>query len=366
MDGVVDADTHVVEHEAMWENFDDGGKMYPYRPLLIKLPPDTSWGRRNAFWLIDGEMFPKSVGRGAYNSHSPSMSIMETERTDISLGARQLTDVADRLRDMDKRGVEVQVIYSTLFIRVGILNAELEIACCHAYNRFMAAACKESSGRLRFVMVPPLHSIDASIAEMNLAKDQGAVGVHFRPVEANRTLGDPYFFPIYEEASRLNLPICVHSGGARFPADGPGLSGGGGAPGAFNAIVTTRLPERFPELKFGLIEFGSMWVPQTMHSIRRSSNARYEGPIPRAERGARSDAQLFKDYRIYVACFTDDDLAWTLNYTGEDNLIIGSDYSHQDPAEEMQFVEEMRCREDVAGEVVEKILCENPRNFYPL
>ena len=29
MAGVVDADTHVLEHEAMWENFDDGGEMYP-------------------------------------------------------------------------------------------------------------------------------------------------------------------------------------------------------------------------------------------------------------------------------------------------------------------------------------------------
>ena len=33
------------------------------------------------------------------------------------------------------------------------------------------------------------------------------MGAHFRPVEAERTLSDPYFFPIYQEAERLDLPI---------------------------------------------------------------------------------------------------------------------------------------------------------------
>ena len=364
--GVIDSDTHVVEHEAMWENFDGGGKLYPYRPILVQLPPDTSWGGRNAFWLIDGEMFPKSAGRNAYNSHSPSMSILESQRTDISLGARQMTDMPDRLRDMDRRGVEIQIVYSTLFIRAGILHPELEIAVCHAYNRFMAAACNESAGRLRFVMVPPLHSIDAAIAEMYWAREHGAVGAHFRPVETERNLGDPYFFPVYEAANRLNLPICVHSGGARFPAGGLGFGGGGGAQGAFNAIVNNKLPERFPGLRFGLIEFGSMWIPQAMHALRRDSKARYEGPMSRASRGVRTDPQLFTDYGIFVTCFADDDLEWVLSYSGEDNLIVGSDYSHQDPSEELGLVESMRGRKDVSQSVIERILCENPRNFYPL
>ena len=45
MPGVVDADTHVLESQDMWDDFDDGGEMYPYRPLLVNLPGDTSWGR---------------------------------------------------------------------------------------------------------------------------------------------------------------------------------------------------------------------------------------------------------------------------------------------------------------------------------
>src|ERR1700688_71531 len=50
----------------------------------------------------------------------------------------------------------------------------------------------------------------------------------------------------------VTLPICIHNGAARFPAGGVGAGGGGGAAGAFTTLVTGKLPERFPELRFGL------------------------------------------------------------------------------------------------------------------
>ena len=38
---------------------------------------------------------------------------------------------------------------------------------------------------------------------MRWAKEHGAVAVCMRPVEGNRLLVDPYFYPIYDEAERL-------------------------------------------------------------------------------------------------------------------------------------------------------------------
>lgn len=362
MPGVVDADSHVLEHQGMWENFDEGGKMHPQRPLLVNLPEDTSWGGRNAFWLIDGEMFPKAVGRGAYASHTPTTALYERERTDISLDARQLTDITPRLRDMDARGVEVQIVYSTLFLRFGTANADLELAMVRAYNRYMAKACSGSGGRLRFVMVPPLRSIDRCLEELNWANENGAVGVYVRATEMDRSFCDPYFAPVYREASRLNLPICIHTGQARFSTF-PVIQG---ASGPFTDLVQSKLPEQFPDLRFGFIEYGSMWIPETVHRIQRRSRMNYKGPVSTQLNGTRSDANLFKEYRIFVACMADERLPYVLEYTGEDNLLVGSDYSHQDPAEEQAMVEDMRRREDVPREVIEKILCENPRAFYPL
>jgi predicted TIM-barrel fold metal-dependent hydrolase len=53
-------------------------------------------------------------------------------------------------------------------------------------------------------------------------------------------------------------------------------------------------------------------------------------------------------------------------YAGADHLISGSDYGHNDPAEQAQLVKQMQSREDVAPALIEKILCENPRQFYQI
>ena len=366
MPGVVDADTHVLESQEMWENFDNGGEMYPYRPLLVNLPGDTSWAGRNAFWLIDGEMYPKSAGSNAFSLHTPTSAIYEMERTDITLGARQMTDVPSRLKDMDERGVEIHVVYPTLFIFTGVNNPQLEATLCRAYNRFMAEACASSEGRLRFIMMPPLYSVDECIAEMNHCKGLGATGLFFRATETGRALGDPYFFPIYEEAARLGMPICIHLGRA-IPNSPSVLQGSNGVvSAAFMSLVQGRIPERFPDLKTGFIEFGTMWVPDTLHQMHRRGQMKFRGPVSSVLSGGRTDPQLFKDYRMYVTCYADEALPFVLEYIGEDNIIIGSDYSHQDPSEEEDLVQLMRAREDLPATVVEKILCENARSFYPL
>ena len=62
MPGVLDADTHIAESEAMWSYIEK--EMYPRRPVLAKIPDDTWYKERNAFWLIDGEIFPKPAGKG--------------------------------------------------------------------------------------------------------------------------------------------------------------------------------------------------------------------------------------------------------------------------------------------------------------
>ncbi len=98
MAGVVDADTHIAESEAMWSYIDT--EMYPRRPILAKIPDDTWYKERNAFWLIDGEIFPKPAGKASFNLITPSAQKKESGRGDIDLAVRELTDPATRLRDM--------------------------------------------------------------------------------------------------------------------------------------------------------------------------------------------------------------------------------------------------------------------------
>src|SRR5437588_11615106 len=58
--------------------------------------------------------------------------------------------------------------------------------------------------------------MDRAIDELRWSHGNGACAVFVRGIETNHTLHDPYFFPLYEEASRLNMPIGTHSGIGNF------------------------------------------------------------------------------------------------------------------------------------------------------
>jgi predicted TIM-barrel fold metal-dependent hydrolase len=363
MAGIIDADTHISEGEAMWAMFDKD--MYPRRPVLLKSPEDTLYGPRNAFWLIDGNIFPKPNGKGSFRLITPSASKFELARGDIHLPYREMTDIPGRLRDMDKLGVDVQVVFPTLFLIYITDDAALDVAMARAYNRFIAQACAKSGGRIRWVVVPPLHSTEESVKEIKWGKDNGAVGVFFRGVEGQRTLDNPYFHPIYQAANDTELPICIHTGAGcpdfikLFDVERNHTFGHSRIQPilAFRDLIGNKIPEQYPKLKFGFLEASAGWVPFMMHILKRLFKEKWK---------FASDQDMFREYRIFVAAEADEDIKYISEFTGEDHLIIGSDYGHQDPSEERQLVAAMRARADVPKTITDKMFFDNPKLLYPL
>ena len=70
MPGIIDADTHIAESESMWKYFDE--KMYHRRPVMVAAPEDTIYRDFNVLWLIDGNIFPKSAGKGGFLLGTPT------------------------------------------------------------------------------------------------------------------------------------------------------------------------------------------------------------------------------------------------------------------------------------------------------
>jgi predicted TIM-barrel fold metal-dependent hydrolase len=214
-------------------------------------------------------------------------------------------------------------------------------------------------------MIPPLRSIDESVKEIKWAKEHGAVGVFFRGLEGDKTLDNPYFFPVYQAASDVGLPICIHTAVGNttllnlidVERNHSFLVSRVLPLVAFRDLIANKIPELFPGLRFGFIEASAGWVPFLIHILRRLFRDRWKH---------LSSADLFRDYRLFVACEADEDVSYLAKYTGEDNLIIGSDYGHNDPSEERNLVRTMREREDIPSHITEKILCENARRFYSL
>jgi predicted TIM-barrel fold metal-dependent hydrolase len=182
-------------------------------------------------------------------------------------------------------------------------------------------------------------------------------------LEGDKRLSDPHFFPIYEEAGRLDLPICVHSATGSFAVHDFFLNECGfskfklAVVGSFHALIFHEIPDKFPKTKFAFIEVSSQWVPYAIHDFAR-----------RFERGGKKvDKQdVLRKNRIYVACQTDDDLPYVLKYAGEDQLVIGTDYGHNDTSSEILALRKLKEDGAVPPEIVNKILDDNARALYGL
>ena len=331
----IDADTHVIECEQTW-SYIENEKL---RPFLI-----SPGGGRPQNWLVDGRVFNRGVN---LDRHLP-------------LDVCEMRDIEGRLKHMDELEIDVQILYPSLFLRPLTAKAEVENAICRSYNRWLIDICAKSEGRLRWVAVLPVIEIDSAVEEVNFAKASGACGVFMRGLVDDKRLSHPYFFPLYQAAQTAGLPICVHASTGNFDwvqlFDGesgfmrfkvPVLS-------AFHAIVHDGVPKRFPELKFGFIEVRAQWVPYMAVEIARRFD-RADNAVAR---------NLIRDNHVYVACQTDDDLPFVLKYSGEDNIVIGSDYGHNDTSSEIEALRTLKNTGEVEPRIIDKILYDNAKALY--
>jgi predicted TIM-barrel fold metal-dependent hydrolase len=337
---VIDADAHVIENESAWDYMLESER--PYKPRIV--------GAANGdpmidYWYIDGRLMPRS-----------------NVEKNLPREAREMSDLAVRIKHMDDLKIDVQVIYPTIFIFPTARRPEADLALCRSYNRWMADIVKKAPDRFRWVVVPPLLNMDKVAEELKFGKEHGACGVYLRGLEADRRLSDGYFFPLYDAASKLDLPVCVHSANGSiashdFFLDEPGFCKFKLAVvGAFHSLVNDGIPERFPKLRIGIIEVSSQWIPYAIHDLARRH----------ARRGKQLSASLLKDKRVYVTCQTDDDLDYILGYAGEDNLVIGTDYGHSDNASEIEALRKLKEAGKTESRVIDKILDDNPRALYAL
>ena len=94
--------------------------------------------------------------------------------------ARELDDVALRLKHMDDLGIDVQVLHNTFWIERITTRAEAEVALCRSWNRWLAEISKKSQGRLFYSCVIPAMNIDAAVEEVKFAKQNSAAAVCMR------------------------------------------------------------------------------------------------------------------------------------------------------------------------------------------
>jgi predicted TIM-barrel fold metal-dependent hydrolase len=264
---------------------------------------------------------------------------------------------------MDRMGVDIQVVFPTTLINPVTENSGVELAWCRTYNRWMADRCAASNGRLRWIVVPPLQSMDKAIEELQFGKDHGACGVLKAGSEqAGYWPAEPYFYPMYEQAERLDMPICFHVGTGtpiihRAPLGAVTFRSAATVMHAFASLADLHVPAQFPKLRWGFVEAFSGWVPFMTYWLSQRANARGETP----------PSDWLAANRFYVTCQEDEDLESIMKAAGEDHLMIGSDYTHNDFSVQQNFVtglQERVSRGEISPAVARKITADNPTTFY--
>jgi len=248
----IDSDAHVVESEHTWDFMEAADQKY--RPEIVK--PRGAGSAE--YWFIDGKI--RGLVRAVMTAKEMDEVADRTGRVmNTRRETREMENVGARLRHMDELGIDVQVLYPTMFIEQISDKPAWEIAICKGYNRWLADIHRQGNGRLRWICVLPLLDMSAALEELKFCQQHGACGVFMRGIEGQRMITDTHFYPLYEEMSPLNVAVGVHIGnGSPQNLDLVSQYNGGGSfwkfrlpvIGAFHSVIMSDVPRLFPELRF--------------------------------------------------------------------------------------------------------------------
>jgi aminocarboxymuconate-semialdehyde decarboxylase len=123
-------------------------------------------------------------------------------------------DVADpvlRLKLMDERGIDIAGVSVTPPFYLYWIDHDLAISFTQAVNDSLARFCSAAPDRLFFMASLPFQDPEAAVAEIVRATTElGAKGLNMGYNPCGRSMADAHFYPVYERAESLRLPIFMH------------------------------------------------------------------------------------------------------------------------------------------------------------
>ena len=281
------------------------------------------------------------------------------------------------LRALDEGDVAQTVLFPTRLMNIGFVQEpELAAALCTAYNTYLKEEYLDVSPRFNGIALIPLQDVDAAVRELNRAVDELGMVSAMLPTHGPPTtpmLGNRHFYPIYEEAQRLGVPLCLHatvtnpSGPEVDPfermIDSHTLIHPFGQMRQLTSLIFRGVLEDFPDLRIGSMEARASWVPFFMERLDEEWTWRGAAEAPRV---SQAPSNNFRQGRVYVCCEPDEALLSTvMDFVGEDYFLYASDFPHPD-AEFPESLESLRARPDMSESAKLKLLRSNALDFYNL
>jgi uncharacterized protein len=333
----VDADGHVME------NAED--------ILTFVKAPYNNRGTRNWIPSLD-------------NFHTPADGTPRTPGTfDPNTGPEQW------LQFLEKTGTEYTVLYPTAGLAYGnVAYPTWALAYAQAYNDYIHARYLKRSDKFQAVSLIPMQNVPDAVSELRRSvKELGFMGAMIPSNGLTRHVSHEEYWPIYEEAEKLNCVMAVHGGSyinlgfnsyTVFPA-----TRALGMPFplaiAMTGMMVDGVFDRFPKLRVGFMEGGTAWIPLVIDRLERELE--YGGLKLK-----RHPIDYFKDDRIFVGCEGNEKaLAYAIDRVGPKPFMFASDFPHEISMSNcMEEIDEVLERDDLKKEHKTAILGDNARRFY--
>ena len=371
---LIDADGHVEESEATFsdEYMDPAFRLQ--RPRVVAV-------EQMVYWMIEEQMYPRRVGRGAHNLGTPASYKGEktphARKKSDTIGSMEIRGVAERVEAMDKEGISLQVLYPTLFLAYPLAaNPALVTAMSSAYNRFLGDQVGAHE-RLKWAAVVNLDDVAGAVEQVREAHGLGAVAVMVLGTIGDRMLDDPAFLPFYEALVERDLTLAIHVGWACPALSGlfthiypssvnaflmPVLLG-------FSAVIHSGLLDRFPTMRVGFLEAGCQWVhfmiDRMDHRFVHSGNFLADILVDTVPKAKLAPMEYMRQGNLYLSAEVEDALLpQVVDLVGEGQVVYGSDMPHGD--REVLSSDYLKQREDLSEAVKTKILQDNGARLYNL
>jgi predicted TIM-barrel fold metal-dependent hydrolase len=286
------------------------------------------------------------------------------------------SDPAFMVEDLMKpHNIEYAILTGNLIHVSMIHDPDQGAAVASAYNDMLLAEWLPKSEAFRGAMVVSTHDPLLAAREIDrLAGHPGIVEVLIGSAQ-RAPLGQRQFHPIYEMAEKHGLPIAIH----------PGAEGAGGSPaptpsgyptrylewhtilslnyiGHLTSLVCEGVFEKFPNLKFVMLEGGIAWLPHLMWRLDKN----FKGLRQSVPWLKRMPSEYIRDHCLFSTQPIEepDDPKQLMSIfdmiDAENILMFSSDYPHWDNDMPFEILQKLR------PEARHKIYYDNAKKLYKL
>lgn len=250
-------------------------------------------------------------------------------------------DVAERIKDMDYEGVDVNLTLPSGWFGTWTAGDDvaLEAAMYRAYHRWMQDYCGDYPQRLGGVILTCARDVQAGLEEIRRwGKSRWAWGVMvYAPYGV--PLDHPDFEPIWAAAAEHDLCVVLHTFTVMPPYAPGGLdtwenlfiqrSAAHPWCGMRNmaSLIGSGVMDRYPKLRIGTLEAGQGWLPFWMKRL----DEHYQTIRAALPPLAMKPSEYVTSGRYYQSIEVPEGEALTIavmDLVGDDVLMYASDYPH--------------------------------------